>query len=48
MISIDYVKQDNKRNIFLDHCPDFVIVDEAHTCANPLVPTNTNSNATAY
>ena len=35
VISIDYVKQDNKRNIFLDHCPDFVIVDEAHTCAKP-------------
>ena len=35
VISIDYVKQGNKRNIFLDHCPDFVIVDEAHTCAKP-------------
>lgn len=36
VISIDYVKQGNKRNIFLDHCPDFVIVDEAHTCAKPI------------
>lgn len=35
VISIDYIKQDNRRNIFLDHCPDFVIVDEAHTCARP-------------
>ena len=35
VISIDYVKQDNKRTVFLDHCPDFVIVDEAHTCAKP-------------
>ncbi len=36
VISIDFVKQDNRRNIFLDHCPDFVIVDEAHTCARPI------------
>ena len=36
VISIDYVKQDNRRNIFLDHCPEFVIVDEAHTCARPV------------
>ena len=35
VISIDFIKQDNRRNIFLDHCPDFVIVDEAHTCAKP-------------
>ena len=35
VISIDYIKQDNHRQIFLDHCPEFVIVDEAHTCARP-------------
>lgn len=35
VISIDFVKQDNRRGIFLDHCPEFVIVDEAHTCAKP-------------
>lgn len=35
VISIDFIKQDSRRNIFLDHCPDFVIVDEAHTCAKP-------------
>ena len=35
VISIDFIKQDNRRNIFLDHCPDFVIVDEAHTCTKP-------------
>lgn len=35
VISIDYIKQRNKRGIFLDHCPDFIIVDEAHTCARP-------------
>lgn len=35
VISIDYIKQENRRNIFLDHCPGFIIVDEAHTCARP-------------
>ena len=35
VISIDYVKQRQRMNIFLDHCPDFIIVDEAHTCARP-------------
>ncbi len=35
VISIDFVKQNNRRHVFLDHCPDFVIVDEAHTCARP-------------
>lgn len=35
VISIDFVKQDKYRNIFLEHCPEFVIVDEAHTCAKP-------------
>lgn len=36
VISVDFVKQDNRRNIFIDHCPEFVIVDEAHTCARPV------------
>lgn len=36
VISIDFIKQDNRRNVFLDHCPDFIIVDEAHTCAKPV------------
>lgn len=35
VISIDYVKQPNRVKTFLDHCPDFVIVDEAHTCTKP-------------
>ncbi|MGN0282437.1 MAG: helicase-related protein, partial [Prevotella sp.] len=35
VISIDFIKQDNRRNVFLDHCPEFIIVDEAHTCAKP-------------
>lgn len=35
VISIDYVKQRDRLGIFLDHCPDFIVVDEAHTCARP-------------
>ena len=36
VISIDFIKQENRRNVFLDHCPSFIIVDEAHTCARPV------------
>ncbi|MCC6837048.1 MAG: DEAD/DEAH box helicase [Bacteroidia bacterium] len=32
VVSIDYVKGDNKRPIFLKDAPDLIIVDEAHTC----------------
>ncbi len=35
VISIDYIKADKRRGIFLNDCPDFVIVDEAHTCTLP-------------
>lgn len=35
IISIDYIKGDRKREVFLNHVPDLVIVDEAHTCAQP-------------
>lgn len=35
IISIDYVKMGSKRQIFIDFCPDLIIVDEAHTCAKP-------------
>lgn len=35
VISIDYIKQSNKKGIFLNDCPEFIIVDEAHTCAKP-------------
>ena len=35
VISIDYIKADKRRGIFLNDCPEFVIVDEAHTCALP-------------
>lgn len=35
VISIDYIKSDKNRNVFLNHVPDMVVVDEAHTCARP-------------
>lgn len=35
IISIDYIKSGNKRQVFIDHCPELILVDEAHTCAKP-------------
>lgn len=35
IISIDYIKSDIRRNVFIEQCPELVIVDEAHTCARP-------------
>ncbi|MCU0690473.1 MAG: DEAD/DEAH box helicase [Polyangiaceae bacterium] len=33
VVSLDYIKSQNRRDLFLHTCPEFVIVDEAHTCA---------------
>src|SRR6266566_6495196 len=33
IISTDFIKSDRRRDEFLRTCPEFVIVDEAHTCA---------------
>ncbi|MCC7171414.1 MAG: DEAD/DEAH box helicase [Planctomycetes bacterium] len=33
IVSMDYIKSDKRRDDFLRSCPDFVIVDEAHSCA---------------
>lgn len=33
VVSLDYIKSERRRDDFLRACPDFVIVDEAHTCA---------------
>ncbi len=33
IISTDFIKADRRRDDFVRACPDFVIVDEAHTCA---------------
>lgn len=32
VVSTDFVKTDDHRALFVNHCPDLVIVDEAHTC----------------
>jgi hypothetical protein len=33
VVSLDYIKSERRRSEFLRACPEFVIVDEAHTCA---------------
>jgi superfamily II DNA or RNA helicase len=32
VVSLDYIKSQDRRAHFLHHCPEFVIVDEAHAC----------------
>lgn len=32
VVSLDYIKAEKRRDGFARHCPDFVIVDEAHAC----------------
>ncbi|MGK7949962.1 MAG: helicase-related protein [Xenococcaceae cyanobacterium] len=34
IVSLDYAKSDRRRASFLAHCPDLIIVDEAHTASN--------------
>ena len=34
IVSLDYAKSDRRRSSFLAHCPDLIIVDEAHTASN--------------
>jgi ERCC4-related helicase len=33
VVSLDYIKSDRRREDFARACPEFVIVDEAHTCS---------------
>lgn len=35
VVSVDYAKAERRRELFALDCPDLVIVDEAHTCAQP-------------
>ena len=35
IISIDYIKADSRQAVFIEQCPELVIVDEVHTCARP-------------
>jgi superfamily II DNA or RNA helicase len=43
VISTDFIKSPRHRDDFIKHCPDLVIVDEAHTC----VPAGAVGNRTA-
>ena len=35
IVSMDFIKSDRRRHEFLRACPELVIVDEIHTCADP-------------
>lgn len=35
IVSIDFIKSDARKNVFIEQCPELVIVDETHTCARP-------------
>jgi len=35
IISVDFIKSDSRKNVFVEQCPELVIVDEAHTCTRP-------------
>jgi len=41
VVSIDYIKSDIRRDDFVRACPEFVIVDEAHTVARPAAASGT-------
>ena len=34
VVSMDFIKSERHRLTFMNHCPELVIVDEAHTCAS--------------
>jgi len=34
IVSVDFIKSDRRRDDFIRACPDLIIVDEAHTCAD--------------
>lgn len=35
IISIDFIKSDVRREVFIEQCPELLIVDEAHTATKP-------------
>lgn len=35
IVSIDFIKSDTRRDVFVNQCPELIIVDEVHTCARP-------------
>lgn len=48
IVSLDYAKSEKRRGSFLAHCPDLIIVDEVHTCANSNANNNRNSSQQRY
>ncbi len=35
VVSVDFIKSDVRRDVFIEQCPELVIVDEAHSCSRP-------------
>ncbi|MEW8025276.1 MAG: SNF2-related protein [Candidatus Thiodiazotropha sp.] len=35
IISIDFIKSETRREVFINECPRMLVVDEAHTCTRP-------------
>ena len=35
IVSIDFIKQENYRDRYIQECPELILVDEAHTCSRP-------------
>jgi superfamily II DNA or RNA helicase len=48
IISTDFIKSTRHREDFVRHCPDLVIVDEAHTCVAADDATSSGSNQLRY
>lgn len=40
VISIDFIKSEARRDVFIEQCPEMVIVDETHACARPTGASN--------
>lgn len=34
IVSLDFIKSERRRHEFINNCPEFIIVDEAHACAH--------------
>ncbi len=43
IVSLDYIKNDRRKFDFIQHCSNFVIVDEAHTCTSMAQPGKANT-----
>ncbi|MGN9893386.1 helicase-related protein [Micromonospora sp. L31] len=48
IVSTDYIKSTRHRDDFVRHCPDLVIVDEAHTCVSADDNKTTTQNQLRY